>query len=473
MFKRFEEIKNYVEKNNIKMIDIKIIDINGRWKHLTIPVERFGIDMFEKGFGFDGSNYGYSAVENSDMVVIPDMTTGFYDPFWEEPTLSFIGSIFEILEKGFKPFGRDPRSILKNAIACMKEQGIGDTFIVGPEFEYYVFDGIQFMNKQDESRFKITADQSSWSSNNEGSLGYNLLSNKGYHADAPYDRNRDLRSAICMALAQNGVEVKYHHQEVGGPGQQEIEFALGNAIKLADDCMLGKYFIKNMAFQRGKTATFMPKPMYGEAGNGFHVHMQVQKEGKTVFADDEGYCGLSETALHFMGGILKHAAALTAISAPSTNSFKRLVKGYEAPISICYGSSNRSAVIRIPSYAKSPESRRFEFRVPDAMGNVYLTFASLIMAGIDGVINKIDPEKGGYGPVGKNIYDLVDSGQIKLLPTHLDEALVALDQDRDFLRKNNVFDDVFIQSWIDVKGKEAHAVNITPSPKEFELYYDL
>lgn len=453
------------------------MDLVGRWRHLTIPVSRLSKEVFQRGFGFDASNYGYAKVEDSDMVYIPELQSAFPDPFFEEKTLSFMGRIFKIDPDGLKPFEHDPRFILQKALQLMKEKGIGDQFMIGPEFEFYVFDGIQYQSLPNAGYYEIFGRQAGWSQSSEAGLGYTVQLKGGYHIDVPGDTYGDLRNEMVMALENNGLAVKYHHHEVGAIGQQEIEIEMGDASLLADYSMLIKYFVKNIAYKRGKTATFMPKPLYGEAGNGFHVHMQIFKEGVSLFAGDNGKnpAGLSDLAMHFMGGILKHSPSLMGLASPSTNSYKRLVRGYEAPVLVCFAESNRTAVIRIPRYAREPEERRYEFRPSDATGNPYLTYAALLLAGIDGVINKIDPVADGYGPLNKNIYALSaeERARLRRLPSSLTEALEELKKDNDYLQQGNIFDGAFLNNWIATKYNEIDKVEHYPHPREFEIYYDL
>ena len=473
MFKNLEELKSYVEGNNIEMLDFKITELNGRWRHLTVPAARLSKEIFESGFGFDGSNYGYATIEASDMIFIPDLSTAFLDPFWERPTLSFLGNIYEITDEGKKLFNQDARTILSRAVNKLKNTGIADQFIIGPEFEFHIFDEIYFQNKANNSGYYINSRQAEWNNDN---AGFKISGDDGYHKDAPHDLNRNIRSEISLAIENIGIDVKYHHHEVGGPGQHEIEVKMADALTLGDGTMKIKYLIKNIAHRHGKIATFMPKPMYGEAGNGFHVHMQLFKNGKSIFAGPEdNYAGLSDIALNFMGGVLKHTPALMALNAPSTNSYKRLVRGFEAPVVICFASSNRSAVIRIPGYATAPEKRRFEFRPGDASGNPYLNFASLLMAGLDGIEKKLDPIAMGMGPYDKNMYELSPNEAAKLtfLPQNLNESLDALKNDHNFLLKDNVFTKELAFNWIDMKKEESKIINNYPHPKEFDYYLDI
>lgn len=476
MFSNYNELIEYVEENDIKMLDFKIPELSGKWRHLTIPAQRLSKDVFKDGFGFDGSNYGYADVESSDMVFIPDYTTAFFDPFWKRPTLSFLGDIYEITPEGKKPFINDSRTIFNRALNFMEENDIADQFILGPEFEYHILDHVSYWNEPQSGGFNVDSYQAEWNSDElEDNRGYKIGHSDGYHKDAPYDIYKDLRADITLELEKLGIDVKYHHHEVGGTGQHEIETTRADGRKMADTSMIIKYFVKNMAFREGATATFMPKPINSEAGNGFHVHMQLFKKGKSIFnGPDKNYAGLSDTALYFMGGVLKHTPALMGISAPSTNSYKRLVKGYEAPVAICFSTANRSAVIRIPGYATAPEKKRFEFRPGDASGNPYLTFAALLMAGIDGIENKIDPEEEGFGPIDQNIYEIdEEKSNLEFLPADLDEALDRLEEDHEFLMRGNIFTKDLIEAWIRTKRKESNSVRNVPNPKEFELYFDV
>ena len=477
MFRTYEEVMDYCSKNDILMIDFKMIDLIGRWRHLGIPTGRFKPDTLQYGIGFDGSNYGFAPVEKSDMVFIPDISTAVRDPFTDVPTLSMIGDVFVIASPDNYRFDQDPRSIAFQAEAYMKSTGIADEMRIGPEYEFHIFDHVSYECSPHKTGFSIDAEQAIWNSgdNEHQNLGYKIPAKGGYHIAPPQDILYDLRSRMCLLMEENDIPVKYHHHEVGGPGQVEIEVEFGTMKDMADKTMLAKYLIKNLAFQEGKTVTFMPKPLYAEAGNGLHVHMHLFKDGAPLFYDENGYSCLSETALNFIGGVLKHAPALLAFTNPSTNSYKRLVPGYEAPVNCVFATANRSAVIRVPAYAKSPAAKRFEFRSADATCNPYLAFSAILMAGLDGVKNKIDPTAEGFGPYDINLYHLPPEEQAKIkgLPTSLEQALDALEQDHDFLLQGNVFPQRLIDVWISAKRKEARKVSEIPHPMEFELYYDL
>lgn len=474
MFKSLEELKSYCEKNDIKMIDFKMIDLAGRYRHLTIPVKRFTEKTLRYGIGFDGSNYGFAPVEKSDMVFIPDISTASIEAFAHVPTLSMIGDVL-VIDDPPRRFDQDPRAVAKKAEQYLKATGIADELRIGPEFEFYVFDSMRYEIKPNSCSFKLDSEQAEWNSDEQGSQGYTARHKGAYHIAQPTDRNFDLRSEMCLLLEERGVEVKYHHTEVGGPGQLEIEVEFGGVCEMADKTMLIKYIVRNAAFSAGKSATFMPKPLFDEAGSGMHVHMHLFKDGKPLFYDEKGYSGLSKTALNFIGGLLTHARSLCAITDPSTNSYKRLVPGYEAPVSICFATANRSAVIRIPDYARAPEDKRFEIRSPDATCNPYLAYAAILMAGIDGMKKEIDPVACGFGPYDVNLYDLPEEerAKIRALPYCLQDALDALEEDHDYLLEGGVFTKELLGIWIKSKRRDAEKMGRIPHPAEFEQLYDL
>lgn len=477
MFRTYEEVIGYCTENNILMIDFKMIDLNGRWRHLTIPTGRFKPDTLKAGIGFDGSNYGFAPVEKSDMVFIPDITTAVREPFTDVPTLSMIGDIFVIATPDNYRFDQDPRSIASKAEEYMKSTGIADEMRIGPEFEFHVFDHVSYECSPQKTGFTIDAEQAIWNGGDDEhqNLGYKIPLKGGYHIAPPQDILYDMRSRMALLMDECNIPVKYHHHEVGGPGQIEIEVEFSTMRDMADKTILAKYLIKNLAFQEGKTVTFMPKPLYAEAGNGLHVHMHLFKDGEPLFFDENGYSQLSETALNFIGGLLMHAPALLAFTNPSTNSYKRLVPGYEAPVNCVFATANRSAVIRVPAYAKNKYTKRFEFRSSDATCNPYLAFSALLMAGLDGIKKKIDPTAEGFGPYDINLYNLPaeEQAKIKGLPTSLDQALDELEKDHEFLLQGDVFPQRIIDVWIATKRKEARKVSEIPHPMEFELYYDL
>lgn len=472
MKKTLQDILALCEERNIKIVDFKMTDIDGRWRHLSIPVGRLTEDTMKYGIGFDGSNYGYAPIESSDMVFVPDLDSATIDPFAEVPTMTMIGDVMIIDRPVNRPFDQYPRNVAKRAIDYMKEIGVADRMVVGPEYEFYIFDHVSYSNRQESSGYEISARQAEWS---DGNNGYQVRNKAGYHTSLPMDVNQDLRNRICLMLEEWGVKVKYHHTEVGACGQLEVEVELGDMTEMADNTMVAKYIIKNAAARDGRTATFMPKPVAGEAGSGMHVHMHLFKDGEPVFYDENGYAQLSDTALWFIGGMLEHAASLCALTNPSTNSYKRLVPGFEAPVTIGYAMANRSAVVRIPAYAKAPKDKRFELRNPDATCNPYYAFAAILMAGLDGIKNKIDPHERGWGPYDFNLYTLSEEekASIEGLPKSLDEALDALEEDHEYLTNGGVFPERLIDIWIKKKRAELDEIHRIPTPVEFAMYYDL
>ena len=474
MAKTVQDILKLVKENGIKMVDFKMVDINGQFRHVTIPAQNFSEDTMKSGIGFDASNYGYAVVEKSDMVFIPDPDTAVIDPFCEIPTLSMTGNAMIIDSPENRPLAQYPRNIVQAAEKYMKDTGIADTMLILPEFEFYLFDQVGWEVSGKSIGVTLDAKQSYWNSATEGK-GVVVSKQKNYHIAKPFDISYECRSEMCMHMSNMGIEINYHHPEVAASGQFEIEPQLGKMSEMADNTMMIKYIIHNTALKYGKTATFMPKPIYGEAGSGMHVHMLLLKDGEPVFSKDGEYANLSKTAHYFMGGLLKHIASLCAITNPSTNSFKRLVPGFEAPVTVGYATSNRSAVIRIPAYAKAPNKRRFELRNPDATCNPYFCYAAILMAGLDGVKNKIDPHANGWGPYDFNLYHLSDEEKSKLkhLPTSLDEALNALESDHDYLTAGGVFPEELIKSFIKTKRAECAELAKIPTPAEFEKYYNL
>jgi len=408
------------------------------------------------------------------MVFIPDPDTAMVDPFCDVPTLSMSGNAMIIDYPENRPLAQYPRNITLAAEQYMKDTGIADTMLILPEFEFYLFDQVGWNVQPYEISMSLDANQAYWNGGTEG-MGVVVPKQKNYHIAKPYDNSYECRSEMCMLIEKAGVPVKYHHPEVGAAGQFEIEPKLGQMSKMADGTMMIKYIIHNTAAKYGKSATLMPKPVYGEAGNGMHVHMLLLKDGKPVFSDDNGYSHLSKEAHWFIGGLLKHIHSLCAITNPSTNSFKRLVPGFEAPVTVGYATSNRSAVIRIPAYAKQPEERRFELRNPDATCNPYFCYAAILMAGLDGIKNQIDPHENGWGPYDFNLYNLPEEEKKKLkgLPTSLEAALDALEADHDYLTAGGVFPEHLIQKFISTKREECRQLAAIPTPAEFERYYNL
>ena len=475
MFKNIKEAKEFIKKNDVRFVDLKLVDLKGRFRHITIPAERLNESIMEHGIGFDASNYGYASVEKSDMVFYPDLSTAVIDPFLQETTISMMANVYVIKHPHNEPFGQYPRNIVRNAIEYMKKNKIADEMIIGPEYEFSVFDNAAYSIKPDNISVRLFSQESEWSSDDELSNGYHTHSKGGYHIDKPQDICFDLRNEICLAMKDYGIEVKYHHHEVGGTGQMEIEVELGDMVKLSDDTIVAKYLIQNVAAEKGFSATLMPKPIFGEAGNGMHVHMLLKKNGKNIFYKKGTYANLSKEAMYFIGGLLKHINSLCAFTNPTTNSYKRLVPGFEAPVTVGYASANRSAVIRIPSYAKSEDTVRFELRNPDAMANPYLCYAAILMAGLDGIKNKIDPADHNWGPFDFNLYNLSEKEKSKLehLPSNLEDALKALEKDHKYLTVDGVFPQELIDNWIKAIRKDLQEINQIPHPAEFKYYYDL
>ena len=474
MAKTLQDILDMIRKENIQMIDFKMVDINGQFRHVTIPAGNFNEDLLRDGVGFDASNYGYAVVEKSDMVFIPDLDTAVVDPFCQIPTLSMTGNAMIIDHPANRPLDQYPRNIVLAAEKYMRDSGVADTMLILPEFEFYLFDQVGWEVQPNAIVMHLDYEQAHWNGYTQGQ-GNIVPKQKNYHIAKPFDPTYECRSEMVMLMEQAGIPVKYHHPEVGAAGQFEIEPMLGKMSTMADASMMIKYIIRNTALKYGKTATLMPKPVYGEAGSGMHVHMLLLKDGEPVFSDDNGYSKLSKEAHWFMGGLLKHIASLCALTNPSTNSFKRLVPGFEAPVTVGYATSNRSAVIRIPAYAKTRHERRFELRNPDATCNPYFCYAAILMAGLDGIKNQIDPHANGWGPYDMNLFDLPEEEKKKLkgLPTSLEEALDALEQDHDYLTAGGVFPEALLRNFIRNKRSECRQMAAIPHPAEFERYYNL
>lgn len=466
------EVLSFCKENNVKMVDLKFVDLPGTWQHLTIPLHQLTVEAFEEGFNFDGSSIrGWKSINESDMKMIPDPATAMIDPFVETQTLSLVCDI--VNPDTFEPYNRDPRQVLKKAIAYLKSTGIADEVYFGPEAEFFIFDDIRYSQSQHEAFYAIDSVEAPWNMGRDeegANLGYKTRPKEGYFPALPTDTLNDIRNEICLQLEENGIQVERHHHEVAS-AQAEINYRFGKALTSADQTMWFKYVVKNVAVRNMKTATFMPKPLFGDNGSGMHTHISFWKNGKPLFAGDK-YAGLSEMAMHFIGGILKNANATCAFTNPTTNSYKRLVPGFEAPVKLAYSYKNRSAAIRIPNSGADPKSKRIEFRTPDGSANVYLSFAALIMSGIDGVTNKIDPGQ----PLDKDIYGLPpeELKNIPSVPATLDEALTNLENNSDFLRKGDVFDQDLIDAWLAYKwDKEVRPMQQRPTPYEFQLYYDV
>jgi glutamine synthetase type I len=465
------DVMKLVQENDVKFVDFRFTDTRGKEQHVSVPISAFGEDKFTEGHAFDGSSIaGWKGIQASDMLLMPDSTTANIDPFFDEPTLILTCDVIEP-DTG-KGYDRDPRSLAKRAEAYLKSSGVGDAAYFGPEPEFFVFDSVAWGDDMSGSHVKIQSEEAAWSSGEQtevGNIGHRPKVKGGYFPVPPIDSLQDIRSAMCLAMQEMGVEVEVHHHEVATAGQCEIGTKFAPLTRRADWTQILKYCVHNVAHQYGKTATFMPKPIVGDNGSGMHVHQSIWKDGKNLFAGN-GYAGLSETALYYIGGIIKHAKALNAITNPGTNSYKRLVPGFEAPVMLAYSARNRSASIRIP-HVSSDKARRIEVRFPDPIANPYLAFAAMMMAGLDGILNKTHPGD----PATKNLYDL-EPEEEKAIPTvchSLDMALEHLDKDRAFLTAGGVFSDDFIDAYIDLKMEEVTRMRMTTHPIEFDMYYSV
>ena len=467
-----EQVLAMAKEKGAKVVDIRFMDFPGMWQHFSVPIGELNEGSFEDGFGFDGSSIrGWQPINASDMLVIPDAATAKIDPFFKVPTLVLIGDIADPITR--EAYTRDPRNIAKKVEAYLKSTGIGDTAFIGPEAEFFIFDDIRYDSQKNGAFYAIDSVEGIWNSGRceDPNLGYKSRHKEGYFPVPPSDKFQDLRSDMLLTLESLGIDVECQHHEVATAGQSEIDMRFKPLLQMADQLMWFKYVLKNVAYNAGHTVTFMPKPLYGDNGTGMHTHVSIWKEGKPLFAGDK-YAGVSQEALWAMGGILKHCKALCAFTNPTTNSYKRLVPGYEAPVNLAYSSRNRSAAIRIPMYSASPKAKRIEFRTPDPSCNGYLAFSAIMMAVLDGIQNKIDPGD----PLDKNIYDLPpeELAEIPSAPGSLDEALAALAEDHDFLLKGDVFTKDAIDMWIDYKTEnEVNPVKLRPHPHEFHLYYDI
>jgi glutamine synthetase len=461
------------QKHKAAFVDLKFIDFPGIWQHTTIPANRLNEALFEDGIGFDGSSIrGWQPINASDMLIVPDAETARMDPFCAHPTLSLICSVFDPITK--QPYSRDPRHIAKKAEAYLRQTGIADTAFMGPEAEFFVFDDVRFDNSQPNAGYYyVDSVEGAWNSGREEypNLGYKVRNKEGYFPVPPTDTLANLRQEIMLTLMESGVEVEVGHHEVASGGQCEIGVKFARLLPCADQLLWFKYIVKNVVRKHGKTATFMPKPLFGDNGSGMHCHQSLWKEGKPLFGGD-GYAGLSTTALHYIGGIIKHAHSLAGLTNPTTNSYKRLVPGFEAPVNLAYSSRNRSASVRIPITGPSPKTRRIEVRFPDPSCNPYLAFSAMMMAGIDGIQNKIDPGD----PLDKDIYSLSpeELKDVPHMPGSLEQALDHLERDHEFLLRGDVFTKDAIHEWLDYKRtKELNPIRMRPTPHEFALYFDI
>ena len=467
-----KEVLEFSKKNNAKMLDLKFMDFPGIWQHTSFPIPQLEESSFENGFGFDGSSIrGWQPIHASDMLLIPDPATAVMDPFTKEPTLSMICNVVDPITK--ERYSRDPRFIAQKAEAYLKSTGIADTSYMGPEAEFFIFDDIRYDTKEQCSYYFIDSKEGKWNSGKEENpnLGYKPRYKEGYFPVPPTDSLMDIRAEMSLTMMSIGIDIECQHHEVATAGQCEIDMRFAPLTKCADNLMWYKYIVKNVARRNNKTATFMPKPIWNDNGSGMHTHQSLWKGGKPLFAGN-AYGGLSQLALYYIGGILKHAHALAAIVAPTTNSYKRLVPGFEAPVNLAYSSRNRSASVRVPMYSPSPKAKRVEVRFPDPSCNGYLAFAAMLLAGLDGVQNKIDPGE----PLDKDIYALgpEELKNVPSLPGSLEDALDALEKDQDFLLKGDVFTQDAIDMWLEYKReKEVNQMRLRPHPYEFGLYFDI
>ncbi len=469
-----KEVLAMIQEKGIKMIDVKFVDLPGVFHHLTVPADVVDEEVLTKGMPFDGSSIrGFRGIAESDMVLLPDLSTVVFDPFVEGPTLSMF---VDVKEPGLKDYVRDPRGVAKRAEQYLKDSGIADVSYWGPELEFFMFDNVRFQTGPDASFYFIESGEAHWNVG-RGDLpnsGYKVKYQQGYFRALPIDDQTNIRTAMSLQLQEMGFVVERHHHEVASAGQNEINFRFSTLTEAADKAAMYKYVIKNVARTYGKTVTFMPKPLYKNSGSGMHCNQSLSKGGQNLFYKEGGYANLSQEALWYIGGILKHAPALLALTNPTTNSYKRLVPGYEAPVNLVFSKGNRSAAIRIPSNFSTPKTTRVEFRTPDPMANPYLAFAAQLMAGLDGIKNQIDPTAAGYGPLDKDIYHLSDEEKAKIgaVPTSLRRVVDALKEDHEFLLQGGVFSKELIDTWIALKEEEISALETRPQPVEFEMYFD-
>ncbi len=468
---QIENILSFAKDNHIEFVDLKFMDFPGQWQHVTIPIQEFDSKSFDNGFGFDGSSLrGWKRINESDMLILPDPATMFVDPFIKAPTISLICDVYEPATR--EKYSRCPRYIANKAVDYLKSTGIADTAFYGPEAEFFVFDDVRFEVGNNFSYFEVDSVEGRWNTGRQENpnLGYKTRYKEGYFPVPPTDMLMDLRNEMVQNLINVGIEVEAQHHEVASGGQCEIDMKFKPLLKAADQLLLFKYVVKNTATKNNKTVTYMPKPIYGDNGSGMHVHVSLWKNNEPLFAGN-GYAGLSEMALYFIGGLLKHAPSLLAFTNPTTNSYKRLVPGFEAPVNLAYSQRNRSASIRIPMYNMSPKAKRVEFRCPDPSGNPYLGFAAILMAGLDGIMNRIDPGD----PLDKDIYDMSpeELKDVPSTPPSLEAALQALADDHDYLTRGDVFTSDVIETWINYKmDREVKPMALRPHPYEYDMYYD-
>jgi glutamine synthetase len=474
MFTNSDEVLKYIKDNDVKFVDVRFCDLPGIMQHFTTPAAAFSEQVFTEGLAFDGSSIrGFQEIHESDMLLLPDATTAVVDPFRAEKTLNINFFIHDPLTH--EAYSRDPRNVAKKAEAFLKSSNIADTAYFGAEAEFYIFDSVRYDTTANQSYYYVDSESGAWNSGREeegGNLGYKVRHKGGYFPVAPYDHYGDLRDSMVTALTGVGLEVERAHHEVGTAGQAEINYKFNSLLAAADQLMLFKYVIKNTAWQHGKTVTFMPKPLFQDNGSGMHCHQSLWLGGEPLFYDEVGYAGLSDTARHYIGGLLSHAPSLLAFTNPTTNSYHRLVPGYEAPINLVYSQRNRSACCRIPITGTNPKAKRVEFRVPDPSSNPYLAFSAMLLAGLDGIKNKIEPPS----PIDKDLYELPpdEAKAVAQVPGSLDAVLDALETDHDYLLEGGVFTDDLIETWLEYKRlNEVDAVRLRPHPYEFALYYDI
>ncbi len=467
-------VLNLIKEQNIQMVDVRFTDVPGTWQHFSIPATMFEADFFDDGLGFDGSSVrGYQVINESDMLVVPDPSTAFVDPTLEVPTLVMICDIRDPLTG--QPYSRDPRYVAKKAVEHLKQSGIAETSYWGPEAEFFLFSDVRYQVDPQMSFFSIDSEEGWWNSSGSPSgmsYGQQIPPKRGYFPCPPTDSQQDIRSKMVLAMQEVGLQIEVHHHEVASAGQAEIDMRFGPLVEMADNLIKYKYMVKSVARKFGLTATFMPKPLFGDNGSGMHTHQSLWKGDTNIFFDANGYAQLSEVAQYYIGGLLQHAPALLALAAPTTNSYRRLVPGFEAPVNLVYSQRNRSAACRIPMYSSSPKAKRIEFRCPDPTCNPYLAFAAMLMAGLDGIRNKIDPG----APLDKDIYELPleELAKIRSVPGSLTEALDALEDDHQFLLEGDVFTPDLIETWLSYKREnEVIPVQLRPTPYEYFLYYDI
>jgi glutamine synthetase len=464
------DVLEKIKSQNIRAVDIRFSDLLGQWQHFTVPSTALTESSIEDGFGFDGSSIrGWKTIDESDMLVVPDCSTAVVDPFYTEPTLVLIGNVVDPITK--EDYSRDPRGVARRAEQYLTSTGIGDVMYLGPEPEFFVFDSVHFDNNPWHSFYSIKSEEGGWNTGAEGAnLGYRPRTKGGYFPTPPIDQLQDLRSEMMLTMESLGVEMEAQHHEVGSAGQGEIDMKYDSLTAMADKLQWFKYVVKQCAVRAGKTATFMPKPLFGDNGSGMHVHFSIAKAGQNLFAGS-GYAGLSDMGRWAIGGLLRHAHAVIALTNPTTNSYRRLVPHFEAPIKLAYSSRNRSAAIRVPMLSSNPLAKRFEFRCPDPMANSYLSFAAIAMACLDGIQNRIDPGD----PLDKNIYDLPpeELAQVYDAPTSLEDSLNALEEDHEFMLRGDVFSEDLVASFLKYKrDNEVHQIKARPHPLEFEMYFD-